>query len=70
MDGARRCPPEDCGGGWGYGQFLSVIADPAHDEHEETLVWCGGSFDPEEFAPTGVVFDDPDERLREMRRGW
>lgn len=44
----RACPPEDCGGAWGYPEFLEVIKDPEHPEHEELLEWVGGFFDPEE----------------------
>jgi hypothetical protein len=45
--GARACPPEDCGGPWGYQHLLEVLADPAHEEHEGLLGWVGGGFDPE-----------------------
>ncbi|MDF0673962.1 MAG: plasmid pRiA4b ORF-3 family protein [Nitrospira sp.] len=47
--GERACPPEDCGGVWGYEKFLETIMDPANEEHEEMLAWVGGSFDPEAF---------------------
>ena len=47
--GARACPPEDCGGPWGYLEFLSAIGDPKHEEHESMLEWIGGQFDPEAF---------------------
>jgi hypothetical protein len=30
--GKRNCPPEDCGGPWGYQHLLEVLADPAHPE--------------------------------------
>ena len=33
LGGERRCPPEDCGGSWGYSHLLEVLADPARDEH-------------------------------------
>ena len=49
LAGKRACPPEDCGGVWGYETFLEAIRDPRHPEHEEMLEWIGGSFDPEEF---------------------
>lgn len=49
VDGARACPPEDCGGPYGYGDLLEAIADPGHEEHESMLEWLGGSFDPEAF---------------------
>ena len=47
--GKRACPPEDCGGAWGYGDFLEAIQNPKHPEHEEMLEWVGGEFDPEAF---------------------
>ncbi|RRR70870.1 MAG: plasmid pRiA4b ORF-3 family protein [Candidatus Viridilinea halotolerans] len=47
--GKRACPPEDCGGIWGYANFLQAIADPEHPEHEEMLDWVGEAFDPEYF---------------------
>lgn len=49
LAGERACPPEDCGGLWGYQDFLEAIMNPAHTEHEAMLTWVGGSFDPETF---------------------
>jgi hypothetical protein len=54
IDGKRACPPEDCGGAWGYGDFLKAIQDPKHSEHEEMTEWIGGEFDPEEFDLAAV----------------
>lgn len=48
-EGARACPPEDCGGTWGYENFLEAVHDPKHEEHHDMLEWCGGKFDPEAF---------------------
>jgi hypothetical protein len=47
--GKRACPPEDCGGPWGYGDFLDAIQNPRHERQEELLEWVGGEFDPEAF---------------------
>jgi len=49
LAGKRTCPPEDCGGPWGYGNLLAAISDPAHEEHEELTEWLPPGFDPEEF---------------------
>jgi hypothetical protein len=49
VDGKRACPPEDCGGPWGYADFVEAIQDPKHERHEELLDWIGGEFDPEAF---------------------
>lgn len=49
INGKRACPPEDCGGPWGYEHLLEVLRDPAHEEHGEMLEWIGEDFDPEAF---------------------
>ena len=49
VKGKRACPPEDCGGVWGYQELLEVIQDPEHPEYEEMLEWLGDELDPEEF---------------------
>ena len=68
LAGARRCPPEDCGGCIGYEEFLEAVMDPKHPEHKDYLAWAGGPFDPEAFAPAGVQFSDPKTRLRRLRQ--
>jgi hypothetical protein len=47
--GKRACPPEDCGGAWGYQEFLEAVRDPKHEQHAEMREWVGGEFDPERF---------------------
>lgn len=49
LSGRRACPPEDCGGVWGYEHLLEVLAHPEHEEHEDMLEWVGGDHDPERF---------------------
>ncbi|OGI49118.1 MAG: hypothetical protein A2151_06795 [Candidatus Muproteobacteria bacterium RBG_16_65_34] len=49
LAGKRACPPEDCGGPWGYVRLLAVLRDPKHEEHEEMAEWIGEDFDPEAF---------------------
>ncbi len=50
LDGKRNCPPEDCGGTYGYEDLLNILADPKHEEHGNYLKWLGGEFDPEYFS--------------------
>src|SRR3990167_5782219 len=45
----RACPPDDCGGPWGYEHLLEVLRDPKHEEYDEMREWIGGDFDPEAF---------------------
>ena len=41
-----RCPPEDCGGPWGYAELIEAIKDPKHERHDELTEWIGDDFDP------------------------
>ncbi len=41
-----RCPPEDCGGPWGYGHYLKAIADPDHEDHDDMIDWRDPDSDP------------------------
>lgn len=67
IDGKRACPPEDCGGPWGYAELLDILADPKHRRHKELKEWIGGPFDSEHFDPTAIGFDDPAERLKTLQ---
>lgn len=49
LKGKRACPPEDCGGVWGYAHLLEVLADKAHPDRKTLLEWLGGDLDPEAF---------------------
>lgn len=49
IGGGRACPPEDCGGPFGYAEMLKALKNPRHPEHAHYREWLGGSFDPEAF---------------------
>jgi Plasmid pRiA4b ORF-3-like protein len=59
--GRRHAPPEDCGGVWGYGELLSILANPRHVEHQARLEWLGleaaAGFDPAAFDSEVVNHD-------------
>lgn len=59
VDGERACPPEDCGGIWGYERILEVVKDPNHEEFKDLKRWLGRIFKPEEFRPEKVRFSNP-----------
>jgi hypothetical protein len=61
VEGERACPPEDIGGTSGYRDFIETLVDVDHEEHEGSLNWIGGHFDPEGF--------DAAKATRRMRRG-
>lgn len=45
----NNCPPEDCGGVWGYADMLDILKHPDHEEYESYIEWLGKEFDPEYF---------------------
>jgi hypothetical protein len=49
LGGARACPPEDCGGTWGYDNLLKILRDPTHEEHSFRKAWLNRPFDPQAF---------------------
>jgi len=53
-DGNMACPPEDCGGIWGYANLLEILKHPDHKEYEGYLEWLGEEFDPEKFNKDSV----------------
>ena len=70
LEGARACPPEDCGGVSGYEDLLEILGDPKHEEFEAMNTWLKGNdkddlpFDPEKFDPANVRFDNPKKRWK------
>jgi hypothetical protein len=53
LDGARRGPPEDCGGPYRYSEIQWLRQRPFEELDEddrETVEWLGEEFDPEEFS--------------------
>nr|WP_281289142.1 hypothetical protein [Leekyejoonella antrihumi] len=67
IDGRRACPPEDCGGVWGYAEILELLGGPAaelDEEAQDRLEWLGDGFDPEQFDAAEV-----DRRLEHWEAG-
>ena len=59
LAGTRACPPEDCGGPYGYQELLEALREPHHERHEELAEWLsefseGEGFDPERFNLTWI----------------
>lgn len=66
LDGRRACPPEDCGGSYGYENLLKALADPDHEDHDRLKEWLGGGFDPEAFDLNRVNEAIKTDRTRKL----
>jgi hypothetical protein len=56
VGGSGACPPEDCGGVWGYNELLDILALPAAErspDDRERLEWAG-ELDPNAFSIEAV----------------
>jgi hypothetical protein len=62
LAGKGACPPEDCGGPWGYTDLKEAIADPSDEEHGERLEWLGLE-DPSDFDPAAFDLATVNARL-------
>jgi hypothetical protein len=56
------CPPEDCGGPWGYDDLKAILADPTHERHREMIDWLGLD-DNTAFDPNAVTIDRLEEEV-------
>jgi hypothetical protein len=56
------CPPEDCGGPWGYADLKEILADPSHEQHQEMLDWLGLD-NSSAFDPNAVTIDQIEEEV-------
>lgn len=64
IDGARACPPEDCGGIWGYEEIIELLKHPESPEYEERIEdWLGEDFDPEYFN-----IDEVNKKFRKSKQ--
>jgi hypothetical protein len=67
--GKGACPPEDCGGAWGYAELKEILATPSHEGHQDMLEWlgldAGEDFDPKKFSVAEV-----NARLPPLTNNW
>jgi hypothetical protein len=61
LDGKLACPPEDCGSIPGYYDCIKTLTDK---KDKELLRWIG-DWDPTNFDPKQIVFQNPKKRFIE-----
>jgi hypothetical protein len=70
IEGARNCPPEDCGSVQGYQDIVEAMKNKKSKEAKEFIDWLGEPYDPEYFDRDLI-----NKRLKGMQkkssgRGW
>lgn len=63
--GEGACPPEDCGGVWGFAEFIEIMANPRNKRRREMEDWYRGPFDPEDFDAVEAT-----KRMQEGLPDW
>jgi hypothetical protein len=61
IKGKGACPPEDCGGVWGYADMLEILKQPDHEEYQSYIDWIEEDFDPDYFS-----LDEVNEELKDF----
>ena len=61
--GEGACPPEDVGGPPGYAEFLQVLAEPAHPEHDHMTEWAGAWSHTFDLAATDLLVQQTTGRV-------
>jgi len=54
LAGKNNCPPEDCGGVWGYANMIEILKKKKHEEYEDYLEWLGEEFEPALFDKEAI----------------
>ena len=61
--GRRACPPEDCGGPYHFDELLDMLENGNPEEKRAAREELGPYFDPNQFNPSKVQFQDPEKRF-------
>jgi hypothetical protein len=66
ISGKNACPPDDCGGPYGYMELVSVLKDPQHKYHDERKEWVQRVTGAKDFNPKTYSVDNANEKLKRM----
>jgi hypothetical protein len=66
LAGKGACPPEDCGGPWGYERLKEILKDPKHEEYKEMKEWIGIEDIHDRFHPEAFDIEYINELLSEI----
>jgi hypothetical protein len=67
IDGKGACPPEDCGGAWGYQDMLATLRDPSDPRYKEIKEWL----DTDHWDAAAFDLDEVNDRMNKaLARQW
>jgi len=67
LKGSMKCPPEDCGGVWGYMDMLEELNNLNSDERK---LYLEDRFMDEDFDPDYFDKDEVNQQLKEWKAVW
>ena len=67
IKGKRACPPEDCGGMWGYMDLIAIMSDKSHPEYTERAEWLEENFGINDFDPEFFDLEEVNTQLHRLR---
>lgn len=70
LSGKFACPPEDCGGLWGYYEKLEILKNPKHKDYQDIHGWMPRGFDPERFNIEAINAELATLRSSKSRHLW
>ena len=67
IKGKRACPPEDCGGIWGYMDLIGIMSDKSSPEYAERVEWLEENFGIDNFDPEFFDLELINEQLYHIK---
>jgi hypothetical protein len=68
VTGRRACPPEDCGGPWGFTELMNALGDAKHPEHEMYRDWMQ-QLGETDYDPARFNLDEINHALAQLSTG-
>ncbi|HET9256557.1 MAG TPA: plasmid pRiA4b ORF-3 family protein [Pseudonocardiaceae bacterium] len=68
VTGRRSCPPEDCGGPWGFQELMCALGDETHPGHERYREWMQ-LIGEDDYDPARFDLDEINEALGRRSAG-
>ncbi|KAL9540757.1 hypothetical protein MBANPS3_009503 [Mucor bainieri] len=66
IKGANACPPDDCGGPYGYMSCLKALADPSHPSHSDAADFIERLTHSRTLDPKSFDLDEVNQRLQNL----